>query len=503
MIINFPQLESLLLREILSFLHPSETNQVWLVGGSIRDLIKGKSTKIYDLDLVTSFNPIEKCKKFANETKSGFVILDDERNIVRIVYETKNNDFYTFDVSQFKADTIDNDLLCRDFTINAIASPLFGEGRKLLDNNKLLLYDPLDGITDLKNNHIKVCSNESFKSDPLRIMRAFRFCSAYKAEITAEMKTLFKISQSFLVNISGERIRDELFKVLATNNSAKYIKEMADLKILDVIFPELEKCRNISQNAWHHLDVFDHTILTYENFEKLLSMAPPHFWWNKFLKYLHDDISQGRTYLQALKLGCLLHDLGKIPCRIVEKETGKIIFHGHEMQGAKISKEIAARLKLSSAESLFQQKLVKNHMRPGVILQQGISNKRLFRYYSECGIDGTGIALLSLADRLAALGNFNEDEIIEFTAGIYQIMSEYFIQQSKPLTKELLRGDDLISMGANPGPLFKTILDAVKEAQYTGEIKTKEEAVQLARMFILQISKKKTDIEPPSTPVLD
>ena len=74
---------------------------------------------------------------------------------------------------------------------------------------------------------------------------------------------------------------------------------MADMKILDVIFPELEKCRNISQNAWHHLDVFDHTILTYENFEKLLNMAPPHFWWNKFLKYLHEEISQGRTYLQS------------------------------------------------------------------------------------------------------------------------------------------------------------------------------------------------------------
>ncbi|MDD3001471.1 MAG: HD domain-containing protein [Candidatus Riflebacteria bacterium] len=491
MIINFPQLESNLLREILSFLHPSATNQVWLVGGSIRDIIKGKKSKIYDLDLVTSFNPIEKCKKFANQTKSGFVILDDERNIVRIVYETKNKEYYTFDVSQFKADTIDNDLLCRDFTINAIAAPLFDEGEKLLENNKLSLYDPLEGITDLKNNHIKVCSSESFKSDPLRIMRAFRFSSIYEAEITNEIKHLFTLSQNLLVNVSGERIRDELFKVFATKNSVKYIKEMADLKILDIIFPELEKCRNISQNDWHHLDVFDHTILTYENFEKLLNLAPPHFWWNKFINYLHDEISPGRTYLQSLKFGCLLHDLGKIPCRMVDKETGKIIFHGHEMQGAKISKEIAARLKLSSVESIFQQKLVKNHMRPGVILQQGISNKRLFRYYTECGIDGTGIALLSLADRLAALGNYNEDDIVSFTAGIYQIMSEYFIQQSKPVTKELLRGDDLILLGAKPGPLFRTILEAVKEAQYTGEIKTKEEAIQMAENFIEQMSQRK------------
>ncbi len=472
-----------LLLKIVPFFQPSETNQVWLVGGSIRDILC-EVNDITDLDLAVSFNPVEKCKKFANATNSGYVLLDDERHIVRIVYEDENKKSYTFDVSEFRANTIDDDLRLRDFTINAIAAPLFGENINLLKKNEINIYDPLNGNNDLKNKKINLCSPASFVDDPLRIMRAFRFAALFNAELSQEVLNQISQSCKLLEKISGERIRDELFKVLDVKNSFKWLSLMSETKVLDIVFPELSQCRGVTQNEWHHLDVFNHTLLTFQNFEKLISLPTPHRWWKNFENYLNTNISGQRTYKQSFKLACLTHDLGKIPCKNVDSVTGKVTFHCHEMEGMRIVKEISERLKLSANELSFHQKVVKNHMRPGVMLQQGLSDKRLYRYYTECGLDGTGIALLSLADRLSALGNYDEQSIMKTTAGIYEIMDVFFEQINIPKPKPFITGKELIKLGAQPGPIFKKIIDTVAEAQYTNEIKTYEEAVELAKKLL-------------------
>ena len=109
MLINIPTTEAKLLFEILSYLKPSETKQVWLVGGSIRDLLRGKES-CFDLDLTLSFNPFKSAKTYSLESASGFVVLDDARHIVRVVKKLENGKSYTFDLSQFRADDIDGDL---------------------------------------------------------------------------------------------------------------------------------------------------------------------------------------------------------------------------------------------------------------------------------------------------------------------------------------------------------------------------------------------------------
>ena len=152
MIINLPKLEAKLLSDILYFLKPDSGNhQVWLVGGSIRDLLRGKDT-CYDLDLTLSFNPFKAAREYARSTGSGFVVLDDERHIVRVVQTVDNGKVYTFDLSEFRAADIDGDLKARDFTINAIAAPLFDNGLELLDDDKIELYDPLNGAAALEEN---------------------------------------------------------------------------------------------------------------------------------------------------------------------------------------------------------------------------------------------------------------------------------------------------------------------------------------------------------------
>jgi poly(A) polymerase len=479
MIMNFPQQESTLLREILSFLHPSKKHQVWLVGGTIRDLLEDENN-FYDLDLVTSFNPIPACKAFANATKSGLVILDNDRKIVRVVYKSKNGKEYTFDVSYFKGKDIDEDLSLRDFTINAIASPLFDEGLFLLQNNCLKLYDPLEGMEHLLERKLVPCSETSLADDPLRIMRAFRFKAVFDLSLNPELIQEIKEKKELLLDISGERIRDEFYKVLDTDVAYRQIKTMEETGVLDCIFPELRKCRKVEQNDWHHLDVFDHSLLTLRKFETLIQIPSPHPWWEKFDAYLNSEISPHRSYKASYKLACLFHDIGKVTCKSFDKEKQRFTFHGHEMEGVRLFKNIGERLKLSSTEIAFHGKVIKNHMRPGVMVQQGITPKTLFRFYNECEIDGTGICLLSLADRLAALGQLEVEEIIQFTAKIYEIMDEYFYHESLPKIKPFINGKDLIGFGATPGPIFKQVLETIKEGQFLGEIKTFEEAQALA-----------------------
>ena len=480
MIINLPKQEAKLLRDIIYFLKPDNNNQVWLVGGSIRDLLRGKDT-CYDLDLTLSFNPFKAARDYSRSTGSGFVVLDDIRHIVRVVQNADNGKVYTFDLSEFRANDIDGDLKARDFTINAIAAPLFGKGLELLDDDKIELYDPLNGALALEENRIEACSESLFDDDPLRIMRAFRFSALFNSMPSDSLLNKIKKQSPLLSSVSGERIRDELFKIFTVSNSAKWVRLMDNCGIFKIILPELEACHGVSQNEWHHLDVFEHSILSLEKLEILVDLQVPYPWWSEFTSYLFEYISGSRGYLQLLKFGSLLHDIGKIPCREVDASSGKVSFHRHEVEGAKMMRDICERFRLSSKELNYLQNLVKNHMRPGIILQQGLNDKRLFRYYSECGRDGLGICLFCLADRFSALGaETTEHDLAIFSAGIYQIMDEFYQQMQKPKIKPLLNGKDLMQQfNLKPGPAIKQILDFLEEAQFAGEVNTKQEAVEL------------------------
>ncbi len=479
--LKLPEFEKNLLQEILQMSQINQEDEVWLVGGSIRDLAAGAKT-VPDLDLAVSFDPMPLAREYARRKKAGFVVLDDERQVVRIVKSCEHG-HYNVDIARFRAENIDADLRARDFTINAMAAKItlpFSE-------EYLEIHDPLQGYKHLQERLVIPCSKELFIDDPLRIMRAFRFAAIFNSKFSKDLQTLVIEQAHLLSGVSGERIRDELFKVFNTGNSSQWLDLMQKTGVLKVFLPELSSCVGVEQNEWHHLDVFEHTLLTLAKLETAQSPHPSPEWWPLLENYLEEPISAGRSYWQCLKLGCLLHDLGKPACKREIADSGKIIFHGHEMEGVQMCREICERLKLSVNELHFLQKVVKNHMRPGVILQQGISDKRLFKYYSETGRDGVAIALLSLADRRSAMGTLSEEDLQEFSAGIFSIIDRFYQEMKKPKAAVLLTGADLIQeFRLKPGPKFKELLEAVAEAQYTGEIKTRLEALELVKKLIAQ-----------------
>ncbi len=473
--ITLPQIAFKLLREALYYLDIEPEDEFWLVGGTIRDIILGR--EVFDLDIATSFDPVERAKKFAHKTRSGFVVLDDERRVVRVV-KTVNSLHYTIDLAGFRADSIEEDLIERDFTINAIAARL----EKPLTSPELTIFDPLNGYEALKANRIEACTDHAFVEDPLRMMRGFRFAALFDAELSESLFTLIQRDSSLLDGVSNERIRDEFFKILGVSNSHKWIEMLQKAGVLKYFLPELNRCMGVEQNEWHHLDVFHHSLYALKNLEELLIKGFDFPWWPKFKNFLNEHISGSRTYLEAFKLGCLLHDLGKPTTKREEKK--KVIFHGHEMEGVRLIRKIADRMRLSSAESSFLQLVVKNHMRPGVMVQQGINDRRLFKFYTETGREGVAISLLSLADRLSAMGTLSEKDLKEFEAGILEIMQAFYTQMEKPQAPTLISGKDLIGLGLKPGPKFKEILAAVKEAQFLGELNSREEAVEFAQKRI-------------------
>lgn len=471
--ITLPQTALGLLREVLYELKNAPGAEVWLVGGAIRDLTMG-ATEIADCDLAVSVPFVAQANAYARNKKSGFVMLDEDHEVARVV-RTFEGRMFTVDIARFRAPDIDGDLRGRDFTINAIAVRVIWP---LLDP-VLQVYDPLEGARHLAEKRLKMCAPTAFTDDPLRIMRAFRFGAVLNMTFDDELTELIRRDAHLLENISGERIRDELFKMLSVSDSAAWIEKMSKLGVLGRILPELEDTRGVSQNGWHHLDVFDHTIEALRCFEKLLDRRETSIeGWKRLNAFLDEHISGSRTYRQLFKFACLIHDVGKLACRKERADDGRIVFHGHEMEGVRICKEVAERLKLSSAELNFLMIVVKNHMRPGVILQEGLSDRRLFRYYSETGREGVGIAMMSLADRQAAQGPESHEDMEQFEKGIESIMSDFYRQMEYAKQAPLVNGTDLMTaFQLKPGPKFREILDAVKEAQHLGHLKDKTAAM--------------------------
>ncbi|MBF0405742.1 MAG: CCA tRNA nucleotidyltransferase [Candidatus Riflebacteria bacterium] len=477
--IEIPQAPLTMLSELLYGMSEARNREGYLVGGTVRDLFL-KRTDVTDFDLAFAENPSPMASNFARAKKAGFVLLDEEHAVARII-RSHDGVSYTFDLAKFRAPNIDQDLAERDFTINAMSIRLQWP---LLDPH-FQIYDPLNGLKHLAEKKLIQCSDEIFNQDPVRLMRAFRFASKFDWEIPEKLYALIVRDAEKLKKCAFERIRDEFFKVLSVKDSCKWIRKMDQCGILQLILPELIVSKNVDQNRWHHLDVFEHTLLALENFEKQLETGMPIPCWKRIKDFLSQPISGNRTYEQLFKLAILVHDIGKPICKRTEEESGKIVFHGHEMEGSRMCEEIAERLKLSGNECTFLMKVTKNHMRPGVIIQEGVTERRLFKYFSETGRDGLGVALLSLADREAAQGPENKDELPKFRTGIENIISDFFKQMEYKPKKPLLTGHDLIAhFNLAPGPLFRKVLEEIKEAQHLGKIQSRNEALELAGNII-------------------
>ncbi len=456
------------------------SEEAYLVGGAVRDYLLGRDSSP-DFDIVTRPSAFELAAKAAAELNFTFIPFDPERETSRIVLK---DPFSVIDISSFKGETIEADLVKRDFTINALAISL----SDFAANDSPLVIDVTGGIQDLKNGVIRCCSADSFKDDPLRILRAFRFAAQLKFDLTENLTGTIQSEISGLNRISGERIRDELMTTLATPGCFHLFHLMSDLKIIDTIFPELIPMRGCDQNPFHHLDVWEHSFESVRILEDLLD--------NKLVEfepasqtisdYIRIEYVQGRPIYALLKLAALFHDAGKPQSKF--RLEGRIRFFGHESVSTEMLNQALMRLKFSGREIKFLKTIVSGHMRPTIFTGEMPSTKALRRLHRDFGEHIIGLLMLFLADLGASQGPARPK--YTFRDAFHRVRDALTMLTESTATapEPLLRGRDLIrEFNIPPGPHIGQILKQIIQLQDNGEIATYDEAIERAGVLLMHM----------------
>ena len=443
-------------QNVVNFIHTFEKEgfQTYLVGGAVRDILFGK--KPLDVgdnwDFATDAKPDEILKLFPKgiyENKYGTVLIPVVKTSRRYI-STKH---IQFEITPFRkesdykdlrhpekiewAKTIEEDLARRDFTINAMAY----NGEKIID--------PYKGQQHLRQRLIVAVGNpdKRFSEDALRLMRAIRFASELGFLIEDKTRESIQKNASLIQKISFERIRDELFKILASPNPAEGILFLRNTGLLAFILPELDICFIIPQKSpkRHHIyDVGTHLVMS--------------------LKYCtaKDVIT---------RLATLLHDVGKSKTFQRDDKTRLITFYNHEVVGTQIVKKIADRLHLSSKQKEKLVRLVQHHQFTVTELQ---TDKAIRRFIRNVGKEYLMDMLdLRFADRVGSGAKPTSWRFELFKKRLIEVQKEPF-----KITDLKINGNDVMKiLDLNPGPKVGEILKSIFNDVEEGRVKNDRTAL--------------------------
>jgi len=421
--------------------------EIYLVGGAVRDLLQEKAA-IGDLDFTTNAHPENIQELFPEKSfydnKYGTVKVICQDEIVEITTYRHESGYKDFRHPQKVrwGKSLTGDLKRRDFTINAMA---IGP-KKTKDNYKkggnIVLVDPHDGQEDLKNKTLRCVGNpqERFQEDALRILRAIRL--ATKLGFKIEKKTLAALKENapLLKHIAGERIREELFKIILDKNVDRAFELMKKTKVLDQILPELTKGYGMMQKGHHIYDVWQHSILA--------------------VKYCPSSDP-------VVKLATLLHDVGK---PIVMKEiNGERTFYNHEVVGAAIARKIGQRLKLSRKDLDRLVRLVRWHQ---FSVSEKQTDKAIRRFIRRVGKENIADMLdLRTGDRLGSGAKITSWRTEKFKKRLIEVQKQPF-----SVTDLKINGHDVMKiLKISPGPKVGQILEEIFKKVEEGKLPNERE----------------------------
>ena len=409
-----------------------------LVGGSVRDMLIGKTPK--DFDLVTVATPEELAAVFPGRTQLvgasfGVSLLKLEEYAFEVATAREERNYldgrhpecvrYTQDLSV--------DVARRDFTVNALLyDPVKGE-----------VVDHVGGVADLEKGVIR-CVGEAkrrFSEDYLRMLRAVRFAGRFGFEFDPATRAALDELAPKCAQLSGERVREEMSKILCSPRAAESMRLMLDSGLLAAVLPEVAALAGVEQPPQFHPegDVFTHTCLMLENM-------------------VFSNVN--------LAWSVLLHDVGKKSC-FSHDETGRIRFFGHESVGAEMAAKILDRLRFSVADRERIVAAVKNHMRFASVCE--MKKSKILRLLAD-----DNFALELELHRLDCLSCHGKMECFIYLVDQLRAMPD------AKLPPPLVLGRDLVAAGVPPSPRFGKVLHEVYERQLAGELTTREAALRAA-----------------------
>ena len=489
-----------LLEKIRPLLH-TQSQPVYLVGGAVRDALLGRIS--HDLDFVVPANAIKLAFAVADALGVPAYVLDRERDTGRVILPEAQT---SLDFARFRGRNLAADLRDRDITINAIALPATA-------TTTAALIDPHDGQADLRAGVIRIIHESSLSDDPVRALRCVRLVNSLNFTLVPETETAVRAAASLLTQVSTERIRDELLRLLQTAVPHKAVADLANLGLLAEILPDIAVLIAVEQSSPHHEPVFAHTIsvlrwLTLVEAsleiepqstrrtprEKNQNSAPSALsavkenlepYAEQIQVLWREEVDGGINGRTLLRLGALFHDVGKAQTQTIEPE-GRIRFLGHEQVGAELTGKLLHRLCLSNQAVVQVKKIVAGHMRPLHLANSGgqLSRRTVFRYFRAVGAAGIHIVLLSLADHLATYAGTGPEAQWRALLNVGRELCHHYFERHEETVAPLPLVDGRTLMQAlhiSPGPEVGRLLRLIQEAQAAGELETAETAIEFAR----------------------
>jgi tRNA nucleotidyltransferase/poly(A) polymerase len=445
--------------------------QLFLVGGTIRDIILGRAP--VDFDFAVSGSGIEFAKSFARKIRGKFVLLSEPEDQGRVVYRKK----VTLDFNGFGVQTIEEDLRRRDFTVNAIAIEVRNADCPSTDRaggvRNAEPIDPFGGGRAIADRRLIPVSDKSLELDPLRLLRAFRF--ALELGFAVDRQVLEQAKGISLERVAPERIGYELMRIMDCDGSFKYIARLNELGFLRQIFPE-------ASTLFEYQEIMQHSLGTYAKLEELIH-RPSFFSRFEPESRAYFGTPCGKAFppgprrCPLLKLAGLFHDIAKPETEFTD-EKDEIHFYRHDILGARRVEIMARRrLRLSRNDLKVLKKLVEYHMRLHLLATgPELTDRAIRRFFRDLNDEYFGLMLLTFADGYATAG-FTRHLEEKFTR-IIALKREF---DAAVKVKRLVTGDDLIALGLKPGPIFKTILAELEELQIEGKITSKEAGLECVK----------------------
>ncbi|MEB3359404.1 MAG: CCA tRNA nucleotidyltransferase [Synechococcales bacterium] len=400
----------------------------YLVGGSVRDGLLGRQTRHLDLDFVLPSGAVKTARAIAHTYKAGFVLLDAERHIARVVFEQATADF-----AQQVGETLDVDLRRRDFTINAIA----------YHPHTATFYDPLGGCDDLKRRCLRMISLENLQDDPLRLLRAYRQAAQLDFHIAGQTQETIRHLAALLKQVAPERVHAELSYLLSSQRGTPMLTQAWEDGLLDIWLPHANRIGL----AWiARMD------------EAAIALVQVHPAFDEALTGWVRDQQQaagtGRSWFKVAKLSCLVSP----DPDVAETELWTLKCSRAEVQAILTLLRVRPQLREDNLTAL--------------------TRREQYQFFQEVGVTFPAVAVLAIATG-ASLPTI-------------QPLVQRFLTAADPVAhpNPLVTGHDLMTqLQMKPGRHIGKLLERLQIAHAEGEIATPEEALTLARQHRQQLSR--------------
>jgi putative nucleotidyltransferase with HDIG domain len=443
----------------------------WLVGGAVRDELLGRPS--VDLDVVVDGSAPELARRLARTAGAHAFVLSEAFGAWRVLARDRA---WRIDLIELAGGTIEADLARRDLAVNAIARPLAGGG----------LIDPFGGQADLAARRLRMVGPRSFVEDPLRVIRLARLRAELDFALDPATAAAALASAPALAGVSPERVLAELIQIVSGPRPVLGLLTMEHVGAMAAVLPEVLALRGVQQSRFHHLDVHDHTLATLEHVIEVTH--EPVRWFGpaagELAQVLAEPLANELTRGQALRFGAIFHDIAKPLTRGVLPD-GRVSFIGHDQAGGELAGAILTRLRASDRLAAHVAALTRHHLRLGFLVhERPLDRRTVYRYLTATQPVSVDVTVVSVADRLATLGDGSE-RAVELHLELARELLPAALRFRAAPPRPPVRGDELAAaLEIAPGPVLGPLLAELTEAAYAGEVQDAAQAFALARELL-------------------